>query len=53
MIAKHLVLEVERASNTQVHVVTADGIKLLDTSMVYDGQKFETSEQIIAYYETK
>jgi hypothetical protein len=50
MIAKELVIGVEIASDTQVHVITNEGVKLLDTSMLYEGNKFETSQQIYDYY---
>lgn len=50
MIARHLVKEVEYASPTQVHVITDDGVKLLDTSMDFEGNTFKTAQEIKAWY---
>jgi hypothetical protein len=39
----------EILSETQLHFETKEGVKLFDTSMEFDGQKFKTSQEILEW----
>jgi len=53
MIDKQEVLSVTLLNDTQLHAELIDKIVLLDTSMDFDGKKFETSEEIAFYLTTQ
>lgn len=40
-------------SDTQLHFETNEGVQLFDTSMEFDGQKFTTSTEILAFLQEK